>query len=201
MKKNRNKAIKIKRNASKWCVYFLVFVCGIILIVFSQTICKGSLVSVLLSIGAGLVSSGLTAYFVDYANYLDFMRKRRYRRTIELDHLSFSMITVAQSIIGESNNRSIPDIIEKLSKIQVNDDNFEQISLAIQSQRDFIKKELQTVYRIQDYLSLSGFFEEQEITFLCRSINYYGNDLSNDRVQTIINNIVNYLNYFSDTVK
>lgn len=179
--------------------------CSIILIgafLFALTVLFENVIitSIFISIGTGLFSSGLTAGLIDLVNYIDFSKKKKYRRRIELHHLSFDMLMAARFIIGEHDNKDISDILDKMSGIQITEDNQDNIIQAVEMERESIKKEIETIREVQDYLSLSGFFTDKEIVFLCRSINYYQSAPTKENIRFVLDNIINYLKMFTDTL-
>ena len=181
-------------------IYISIILVGVILFVIALLLKNAITTSILISIGTGLFSSGLTAGLIDLVNYIDFCKKKKYRRKIELHHLSFCMLIVARFVLGEHENKDINDILDKLSGIEITEDNKENMIQAIETERESIKKEIETIRKVQDYLSLSGFFSDMEIVFLCRSINYYQSVPTKENVRFILDNIMNYLKMFVDTL-
>ena len=181
-------------------IYCSIILIGIILFLIAVLIENPITSSILISAGTGLFSSGLTAGLIDLASYIDFSKKKKYRRKIELHHLSFYMLTAARFVIGEYDNKDIRDILDKISGIEITEDNQKNIIQAIGMERESIKKEIEAIRVVQDYLSLSGFFTDKEIVFLCRSINYYQSVPTKENVRFILDNIINYLKMFVDTL-
>ena len=183
----------------KMIIYISILVAGVVmgvLAVFLNDIAR----TIFLSLGTGLIASALTAGVIDLSNFIDFGKKRSYRRKIELNHLSFEMFLLAQLITGEHTTKDINTLIIKLSEFDIKEDNTDYVLSYIDSKRNGILKELNTIRDIQNYLSLSGYFTDQEIAFLCRSINYYSQTPSKENVKAVIRNIVSYLEMFIDTL-
>lgn len=183
----------------KIVIYISILVVGIVLgvvAVFLNDLAR----TILLSLGTGFIASSLTAGFIDFSNYIDFIKRRSYRRKTELHHLSFEMFLLAQFITGEHTTKDVNFLILKLSEYDIPEDNMDYVVSYIDSKRNDILKELNTIRDIQNYLSLSGYFTDQEIAFLCRSINYYSQTPSKENVKTVIRNIVSYLEMFIDTL-
>ena len=178
-------------------IIFLIF--GLSFIILSVFLTNQKINDLIIAIGTGLLTSALMALFIEIINKNDFQKKKKYRRKIELHYLSFSMLMMARGIINEYDNKNINDILQKLEKIKFKEDNYQRISLAIESQQKNISTQLENIRKIQDYLSLSNYFRDKEIVFLCRSINYYDKPLVKDRIKTIIENLITYLKFFRDT--
>lgn len=85
--------------------------------------------------------------------------------------------------------------------IKITEDNKDSIIQAVEMEREAIKKEIETIRNLQDYLSLSGFFTDKEIVFLCRSINYYHSKPTKDNIRFVLDNILKYFEMFGDTFK
>ena len=183
----------------KILIYCSIFVAGVSLAVTAILLDNSYTQALLLSLGTGLIASSLTAGLIDLTNYIDFSKKSKYRRSIELNHLSFEMLSLARLITGKHEVKDISILIYLLSNCKITEENEEHIISCINAQRVRIEQELNTIQEIQDYLSLSGFFTDKEITFLCRSINYYNKTTGKDNVKFVIDNIVSYLKMFTDT--
>ena len=184
---------------SKYIVYVGLLVIGVIFVCLYGFNMPEKTSTILVSLGTGFVASALTAGLIDYINYSDFLNKRKYRRKLELNNLSISILLAARGVIHEYSNKNVDDIIYKLKTTIVNDNNVDVICNSIESMRERIKKEIETIRKCQDFLSLSGYFSDQEITFLCMSINYYDSNITTDRAQIVLNNIIKYLDMFKDT--
>ena len=182
-------------------LYISIIAAGIILFIVAIMLENATISNILVGTGTGIFSSGLTAGIIDWANYIEFNKKKKYRRAIELHYLSFYMLMIAKFILGEHNNQNVKDILCKLRKVQITEDNRENIIQAVEMEREAIKKEIETIGEIQDYLSLSGFFTDKEIVFLCRSINYYHSKPTKDNIRFVLDNILKYFEMFGDTFK
>ena len=86
-----------------------------------------------------------------------------------------------------------------LSRIEIKEDNQDNIIQAVGMECESIKKEIETIRMVQDYLSIYGFFTDKEVVFLCRSINYYQSTPTKENVKFVLDNIINYLKMFADT--
>ena len=182
-------------------LYISLIVIGIILFIVAIILENAPISNILVGTGTGIFSSGLTAGLIDWANYIEFNKKKKYRRAIELHYLSFDMLMIAKSILGEHNNQNVKDIFCKLREVQITENNREIIIQAVEMKREAIKKEINTIRNVQDYLSLSGTFTDKEIVFLCRSINYYDSKLTKDNIRSVLDNILKYFEMFGDTFK
>lgn len=180
-------------------IYICIFIGGTAFII-SAIFLDGIAQTLLLSLGTGLIASSLTAGFIDYSNYIDFAKKRKYIRNVELQHLSFDMLLLARQITGKQESKDINLLTEKLSTIEITEENEAEIIVWINSWRREIERELNTIRDNQNYFSLSGCFTEEEISFLCRSINFYDKDTSESNVKFVIDNIASYLEMFRDTI-
>ena len=67
-------------------------------------------------------------------------------------------------------SKDINLLTEKLSTIEITEENEAEIIVWINSWRREIERELNTIRDNQNYFSLSGCFTEEEISFLCRYI-------------------------------
>lgn len=159
-----------------------------------------ALQNTLLSLGAGLVSSALTAGLIAIFNHIDYCKRRNYRRRIELHYLSYYMLAIARCITNAHNNKNYAFIIDKLSACNLTDEEQNNCISTVNGFREHIEKELETISNNHDYLSLSGYFTDKEIVFLCRSINYYNKTITIDNLKYVIDNIVAYLKMFNDTL-
>lgn len=183
----------------KVIIYTCIFLAGTAFII-AAVFLKGIAQTLFLSLGTGLIASSLTAGFIDFSNYIDFAKRRKYIRNVELHHLSFDMLLLARQITGEYESKDIVLLTEKLSTMGITEENETDIISWLNSQRREIERELNTIRENQNYFSLSGFFTEQEISFLCRSINYYDKDTNESNVKFVIANIASYLEMFRDTI-
>ena len=181
--------------------YISIIATGIILLIVAFIFKNATTSNILVGVGTGMFSSGLSAGLIDWANYIEFNKKKKYRRAIELHYLSFYMLMIAKFILGEHNNQNVNDILCKFRKVQITEDNRENIIQAVEMEREAIKKEIETIREVQDYLSLSGFFTDKEIVFLCRSINYYHSKPTKDNIRFVLDNILKYFEMFGDTFK
>ena len=179
-------------------IYLSIIVMGIILICITLAFQNVIVVNICLSIGTGLFSSALTAGLIDLSSYIRFKKRKSYRRKIELHYLSFHMLSLAQGVLKEYNNKNIKDLIVKLSNFKIDDNNVENVLLSIECHQADILKEIETIRKVQVYLSLSRYFDDSEIVFLCRSINYYSH-IGKDNLNFILDNVSKYLDMFSDT--
>ena len=146
------------------------------------------------------MSSALTAGLIDIFTQIDYRKRRKYRRVIELHYLSYYMLAVARSLTNEHDNKNYSFIIDKLSSYNLTGGERNDHISAVNGFREYIKKELDTISNNHDYLSLSGYFTDKEIVFLCRSINYYNIITTVDNIKYVIDNIVSYLKMFYDTL-
>lgn len=183
----------------KTLIYISIFVAGAALAVTAILLKKSFAQTFLLSLGTGLIASSLTAGFIDLSNYIDFSKKRKYRRSIELCHLSFEMLSLARLITGKHESKDINVLINLLSDYEITEVKEDYVISCINSQRTRIEQELNAIREVQDYLSLSGFFTDKEIAFLCRSINFYNKTTGKENIKFVIDNIVSYLEMFIDT--
>lgn len=184
----------MKKIIIEVCILLL----GVILILFSLTSKSNLTIDLLLSLGTGVTASSLTAGLIDWSNYLEFSKKKKYRRKLELSRLSSSMLLVAQGTLKEWGNKDIYDLVQKLSQLTITKENENDIILAIEAPRKYILKEIEAIQQTQGFLSLSQFFTDQEITFLCRSVNFYHSSVSTSNVNFVIENVREYLEMFSD---
>lgn len=182
-------------------LYISIITTGIILFIVAIMLENATISNILVSTGTGIFSSGLTAGLIDLANYIEFNKKKKYRRTIELNYLSYYMLMIAKFILDEHNDQNVKVILCKLRKVQITENNREIIIQAVENKREEIKKEIETIRNVQDYLSLSGFFTDKEIVFLCRSINYYHSKPTKDNIRFVLDNILTYFEMFGDTFK
>ena len=180
-------------------IYICFFLVGIAFVIAAFFL-KGIAQTLFLSLGTGLIASSLTAGLIDFSNYIDFAKRRKYIRNIELHHLSLDMLLLARQITGEYESKDIDLLKERLSTMEITEENETDIMSWLNSKRSDIELELNTVRENQNYFSLSGCFTEQEISFLCRSINYYDKDTSESNVKFVIANIASYLEMFRDTI-
>ena len=180
-------------------IYISIFVIGLVLVITAISLKNDLVQTILLSLGTGMIASALTAGFIDLSNYIDFSKKRKYRRAIELNHLSFDMLSLSKLITGVYATKDVNVLINKLSDCEITEDNVNHVISCIDSQRKEIEQELSTIREVQDYLSLSGFFTDHEIVFLCRSINYYNSKPKKENARHVIDNIISYLKMFIDT--
>ena len=181
-------------------IYITLLLIGIVLFVVAIFCSNNLLLNILLSIGSGLMASSLTAGLIDFSTYIDFKKKRKYIRNIELHHLSLDILLLARQITGEYELKDIDLLKERLSTMEITEENETDIMSWLNSKRSDIELELNTVRENQNYFSLSGCFTEQEISFLCRSINYYDKDTSESNVKFVIANVASYLEMFRDTI-
>ena len=181
-------------------IYCFIFAIGIVLVLVAVFFDYNVMYTLFLSLGTGLISSALTAGIIELFNYFSFSKKKKYIRNIELHHLSFDMLSIARFITRENDSKDIKFLTCKLASISITEENENDIISMLNSQRTGIEREINTIREIQNYLSLSECFTEQEITFLCRSINYYNNSISKENAKYVIDNIVNYLKMFKDTI-
>lgn len=182
-------------------LYISIIATGIILFIVAIMLENATISNILVGTGTGIFSSGLTAGLIDWANYIEFNKKKKYRRAIELHYLSFHMLMTARLVLGEHDNKNIKDIHSKIIAIKITEDNKDSIIQAVEMEREAIKKEIETIRNVQDYLSLSGFFTDEEIVFLCRSINYYHSKPTKDNIRFVLDNILKYFEMFGDTFK
>ena len=183
----------------KIIIYTCIFLAGTAFVIMAFFL-NGIAQTLLLSLGTGLIASSLTAGLIDFSNYIDFAKRRKYIRNVELQYLSFNMLLLARQITGEYESKDINLLTAKLSTIEITEENEAEIIVWINSWRREIERELNTIRENQNYFSLSGCFTEQEISFLCRSINYYDKDASESNVKFVIANIASYLEMFRDTI-
>lgn len=181
--------------------YVSIIATGIILFIVAIMLENATISNILVGTGTGVFSSGLTAGLIDWANYIEFNKKKKYRRAVELHYLSFHMLMTARLVLGEHDNKNIKDIHRKIIAIKITEDNKDSIIQAVEMEREAIKKEIETIRNVQDYLSLSGFFTDKEIVFLCRSINYYHSKPTKDNIRFVLDNVLKYFEMFSDTFK
>lgn len=179
-------------------IYIPICIAGIIL---SAIGCVSSEIKeLLLSIGTGLFTAALTGFAVDFINYLGFNKRRNYRRKIELHYLSFDMLITARSILNNWDIKNPSEIKNQLLLVKISDDNIDEIVRRVNIRQKDIISEFENIKKIQDYLSLSQFFTDQEVVFLCRSINHY-QSISRDNVKYVIKNIIEYIDMFKDTLQ
>ena len=183
----------------KVIIYTCIFIAGFAFVI-SAFFLDGIAQMLLLSLGTGLIASSLTAGLIDFSNYIDFAKRRKYIRNVELQHLSFDMLLIARQITGECESKDVKHLTDKLSAIKIREENEADIISWLNSSRGRIERELNTIRDNQNYFSLSGCFTEQEISFLCRSINYYDKDTGESNVKFVIDNIASYLKMFRDTI-
>ena len=181
-------------------IYCSILAIGIILVILAVFIDHNVIHAVFLSLGTGLLSSALTAGIIEMSNYFSFSKKKKYIRNIELQHLSFDMLSLARLITREYNSKDIILLTHELASISITAENEIDIISLLNSQRAEIEREINTIRENQNYLSLSECFTEQEISFLCRSINYYDKQTSKENAKYVIDNITNYLTLFKDTI-
>lgn len=182
-------------------LYISIIVTGIILFIVAIMLENATISNILVGTGTGIFSSGLTAGLIDLSSYIEFNKKKKYRRAIELHYLSFHMLMTARLVLGEHDDKNIKDIHSKIIAIKITEDNKDSIIQAVEMEREAIKKEIETIGEVQDYLSLSGFFTDKEIVFLCRSINYYHSKPTKDNIRFVLDNILKYFEMFGDTFK
>ena len=173
---------------------------SIVLVLLSVFIDHNITHTVFLSLGTGLISSALTAGIIEVSNYLSFSKKKKYIRNIELQHLSFDMLSLARLITREYDSTDISLLTRELASISITDENEIDIISLLNSQRPAIEREINIIRDNQNYLSLSECFTGQEISFLCRSINYYDKLTSKENAKYVIDNITNFLTLFKDTI-
>ncbi len=183
----------------KVIIYTCIFLAGTAFVITAFFL-NGIAQTLLLSLGTGLIASSLTAGLIDFSNYIDFAKRRKYIRNVELQHLSFNMLLLARQITGEYESKDIIFLTDKLSAIKIRKEIEADVISWLNSNRGEIERELNTIRENQNYFSLSGCFTEQEISFLCRSINYYDKDASESNVKFVIANIALYLEMFRDTI-
>lgn len=181
--------------------YISIIATGIILFIVAFILKNETTSNILVGVGTGMFSSGLTAGLIDLSSYIEFNKKKKYRRAIELHYLSFHMLMTARLVLGEYDNNNIKDIHSKIMAIKITEDNKDSIIQAVEMEREAIKKEIETIGEVQDYLALSGFFTDKEIVFLCRSINYYHSKPTKDNIRFVLDNILKYFEMFGDTFK
>ena len=181
-------------------IYCSIFAIGIVLILLAVFIDNSVIQTVFLSLGTGLLSSALTAGTIEISNYFSFSKKKKYIRNIELQHLSFDMLSLARLITREYDSKDITLLTRELASISITEENEIDVISLLNSQRLAIEREIKIIRENQNYLSLSECFTEQEISFLCRSINYYDKLTSKENAKYVIDNITNYLTLFKDTI-
>ena len=87
--------------------YISIIVTGIILFIVAFILKNETTSNILVGVGTGMFSSGLTAGLIDLSSYIEFNKKKKYRRAIELHYLSFYMLMIAKFILGEHNNQNV----------------------------------------------------------------------------------------------
>lgn len=181
-------------------IYTSIGIVGVVGIVLSITEWFSTeLKQLLLSIGTGLFTAALTGFAVDFINYSDFNKKRNYRRKIELHYLSFDMLMTARAILNNWDIKEPSKIIKQLRFVKITNDNIDEIVNSAKIMQKSIIGELENIRKAHDYLSLSQFFTDQEVVFLCRSINHYQH-ISKDNVKYVIDNMIKYIEMFKDTI-
>lgn len=187
-------------SKTKLPIYISIFIIGIILCITAIIISPSILQTIVVSLGTGFIAGSLTAGLIDFTSYLDFQKKKKYRRTVELHHLTFEMLTIARLITNQHQSKDIKLLSSKLIGFVLNEENKADIIGILNSARKRIEKDLNTMRTIQDYLSLSGFFSDKEVVFLCRSINLYQREVNDANAQYIFENVSEYLRMFKDTL-
>ena len=181
-------------------IYIPICVVGIVGIILSTVGCFSvELKELPLSIGTGLFTAALTGFAVDFINYSDFNKRRNYRRKIELHYLSFDILITARSILNSWDIKNPSEIRNKLLLVKISDDNIDEIVRSANIRQKSIIGEFENIRKVQDYLSLSQFFTDQEVVFLCRSINLYRH-ISKDNIKYVIDNMIEYIDMFKDTL-
>jgi len=187
---------EIDYSLKKLLIYCAIFLTGLIIMFLASFLFKGVCQTITVSLSTGLIASALTAGAIDISHYIDFRKKRKYRRNVELRYLSREMITLARLITEEHKSNNIKLIIVGLEKVKQKKENKKEIISLLNLKRLAIEKELNNIRTIQDYLSLSGFFSDEEVVFLCRSINYYAQVVGESNETIVIDNIIDYLTMF-----
>ncbi len=197
MKKNRK---EIDVSIKELIVYGFILSIGILALVLVSTLLKGVVHTILLSLSTGLIASSLTAGLIEISQYIDFKKKWKYRRSVELRHLSREVFSLAQMIAGDYTAKNLEVLSNKLS-IAIPQEKEDYIISCIDTQRGSIARELNAIRENQNYLLLSGFFTNQEVSFLCRSINHYNKTTTKENYKYVIQNIIDYIEMFADTLK
>lgn len=104
---------------------------------------------------------------------------------------------MARSILNNWDIKNPSEIRNKLLSVKISNDNIDEIVRSANIRQKSIIGEFENIRKAQDYLSLSQFFTDQEVVFLCRSINLYRH-ISKGNIKYVIDNMIEYFDMFKD---